>query len=340
MMRQFAEELPRTGDSSSRDDIARDAVDVVILSWHRTADTVEAVHSVLGQRGVQPQVWLVDQGSGVDALLVLRTLADRHPEVHLVSLGHNVGVPAGRNIGSQLGTAPVIVGLDNDAVLDGPDVLKLVLVRFRESPSLGALAFRILDRATGLDDELAWVHPRSRSPHRPFPAARFCGAAHALRRAAFESCRGYDEALFFYWEETDLSRRLLDRGYGIEYMPTARAFHSLSAEARLSWRGGRYYYCVRNRLYVEHRYGLSHASLVTLALGYVVKGCRNGLASEGIRGVAAAIRLSAQQRHNRPRTSLLPSTRAYLREREGFHGNSLIEQCRAALSRLPPDPAS
>jgi GT2 family glycosyltransferase len=338
-MTETASELSAAEDGRSRNDTPRDAVDVVILSWHRTVYTIEAVHSVLGQRGVKPQVWVVDQGSGVDALLALRALVDQHPEVHLVSLGHNVGVPAGRNIGSRLGTAPVLVGLDNDAVLDGPDVLKLVLARFREAPTLGALAFRILERATGLDDELSWVHPRSRSPHQPFPAARFCGAAHALRRTAFESCRGYDDALFFYWEEADLCRRLLDCGYDVQYLPAARALHGLPAEARLSWRGGRYYYCVRNRLYIEHMYMSSPASLVTLALGYLVKGWRNGLLGEGVRGVADAIRLTWQQRHRRPRTSLLPSTRAYLSQHEGFHGKSLVERFRAALSLLPPDPA-
>jgi len=313
-------------------------VDVVILSWHRTACTVAAVHSVLRQEGVQPQVWIVDQGSGPDTVDVLTDLAAREPAVHLTVLRENIGVPGGRNTGIALGSARVIVALDNDAVLDGPHVLRDAVSRFDAAPRLGAVAFRILDATTGSDDESSWVHPRFRSGDETFLAARFCGAAHALRRSAFVACEGYDEALFFYWEETDLCRRLLERGHEITYVPSLVARHSRSPDARVRWDDGRFYFCVRNRLYLEYCYGAGPSSLGALVLGYVVKGWRNHVARDAFRGACAALRLGLRRRGERSRTPLSPQTRAYLREHEGVHGTGLGERARAVLHPLPREP--
>jgi GT2 family glycosyltransferase len=313
-------------------------VDVVILSWRRAACTVEAVCSVLAQKGVRPQVWIVDQGSGPETLNVLVELVRRSPAVHLTALDRNVGVPAGRNIGIALGSAPVVVGLDNDAVMGDPYVLRHAVSCFDSAPRLGAVAFRILDAATGDDDRSSWVHPRSRSPVESFPAARFCGAAHALRRSAFDECHGYDGALFFYWEETDLCRRLLELGHEIRYVPSLTARHSRSPDARLAWEDGRFYLCVRNRLYLEYCYGAAPGALGLLALGYVLRGWRNHVAGQAVRGVGGALGLAVRRRHERLRTPLSARTRAYLREHEGVHGTGARERARALLARLPDEP--
>jgi GT2 family glycosyltransferase len=214
-------------------------------------------------------------------------------------------------------------------------VLRDAVACFDSDPSLGALAFRIRNARTQEDDPLSWVHPRSRSAAEAFPAARFCGAAHALRRSAFEACDGYDGTLFFYWEEADLCRRLLENGYGVAYVPWLTALHDIGTEARVEWDGGRFYYCVRNRIYLEYCYGLPPASLAALAVGYLVRGCRNHLAGEALRGVAAAVALGFGRRHVRPRTPLTPRTRAYLQEHEGVHGRRPGERLRAVLARLP-----
>lgn len=315
-------------------------MDVVILSWERAAATAAAVASVLAQRAVTPRIWIVDQGSGQATLDFLQGLVRDRPEVALLQLGRNVGVPAGRNLGTRAGRAPLIVCLDNDAEFRDPLALARVADRFAGSVRLGALAFRISDTRTGANDALSWVHPRSRSPDEPFLATRFCGAGHALRRVAFEWCGGYDDELFFYWEELDLARRLLEGGWTIEYDPTVEVWHGLAPEARLDWRGGRYFYLVRNRLYLEYQYRGSAARLLAMALGYAIKGVRNGVSLEGARGIASAVGLVRRQRHRRPRAALSPRTRAYLWEHEGRHRGPLLRRLRQEmLGRLPrPEP--
>ena len=51
------------------------------------------------------------------------------------------------------------------------------------------------------------------------------GACVLLRRAALEEVGGLDEGFFLYSEETDLFRRLRDRGWRTRYEPDAVAYH-------------------------------------------------------------------------------------------------------------------
>ena len=51
------------------------------------------------------------------------------------------------------------------------------------------------------------------------------GAALAGRRAAFTSVGGFDEHLFMYCEDVDLSWRLRAGGYRLQYVPAARVTH-------------------------------------------------------------------------------------------------------------------
>jgi GT2 family glycosyltransferase len=51
------------------------------------------------------------------------------------------------------------------------------------------------------------------------------GACMLIRREAFESVDGFDEKFFLYWEDTDLCKRMKDRGWQIIYFPIAKIIH-------------------------------------------------------------------------------------------------------------------
>jgi len=51
------------------------------------------------------------------------------------------------------------------------------------------------------------------------------GAALCIRRSAFDAVGGFDPQYFMYYEEVDLSRRLLDRGLVTRYVPSATVGH-------------------------------------------------------------------------------------------------------------------
>jgi N-acetylglucosaminyl-diphospho-decaprenol L-rhamnosyltransferase len=59
----------------------------------------------------------------------------------------------------------------------------------------------------------------------------FCGGAAALRRSALDAVGGFDEDLFLYYEDSDLSWRLRRQGWRVEYAHAATVFHQHAASS-------------------------------------------------------------------------------------------------------------
>jgi len=312
-----------------------DPIDVVILSWNRVQMTLEAVTSVIEQEDILPCVWVLDQGSDSENARQLEESFRALPQVRFIQVGRNLGVADGRNRGIGCGSAPVAVCLDNDAVFRDRDALRHALTRFQEDDRLGALGFSILDSETGQVDRRSWVYPRAQLADRrsSFVTTRFCGAGHALRRDAFNQAGGYDPSLFFYWEEVDLSNRLIERGYRILYDPGVVVLHRKTGEGRYHWRDNRFYYLVRNALYLDWKYYRSLGRLALLASGYILKGMYNAVLMQGIRGIWDAI----PRMKNLPRQAahLGPAARDYIALHElRYRGNIWNRLRHEVLERL------
>jgi GT2 family glycosyltransferase len=272
------------------------AIDVVILSIDRASDTIDAVRSVLAQERVEPRIWLIDQGSDNQNLGLLKNFIRNHENVYLKELSQNYGVPGGRNKGVKLCNVELVVGLDNDAVFKSKDSLFRVVSRFVEDEQLGALGFRIENFFSGKLDRSSWVYPRTllSKANEPFLVTRFCGAGHAVRRSAFLEVGGYDESLFFYWEELDLAYKMINLGYKIAYDPKISILHKVSPEARVDWGVRRFYYLVRNIIYLDWKFYRSVVRMGMLISGYLVKGLYNGVLRQALRGAVDGVSMARQ----------------------------------------------
>jgi GT2 family glycosyltransferase len=319
---------------------AAPAVDVVVLSWNRPAETMETLDSVLAQEQVRVRLWVVDQGSHPSQVADLRALSGRNPAVQLIELGRNVGVPAGRNIGVRAGSADWVVSLDNDAVFASPGAMATAVSRLVAFPRVGAVAFRAEDYSTGDLDRTSWVYPSAlETCAEPVPVARFVGVGHALRRSAFEAAGGYDERLFFCEEELDLSYRVIDRGYRILYDPSIVIRHKVSPASRVGWTADRVYYQTRNAVLVHHRHYRSHPITLSVAGGWLMRAAYNGKPWQALRGLRDAARMWRDTRDLHP--PLGPDARRYIREHDTrLRGSPLARLRREVLAGLPNERAS
>ncbi|MFD2237514.1 glycosyltransferase family 2 protein [Aureimonas populi] len=298
-------------------------IDVIILSWNRADDTIETIRSALRQTGVAPRIWVVDQGSEPEQIGRIEAFAAGHANVTIQRLTYNSGVPGGRNIASFLGAAEIIVAIDNDAEFADETCLARTAERFADEPGLGVLGFRIVNHHTGALDRTSWNYPYDPDifAERPFPATRFVGAGHAIRRAAFEAVGGYDDSLHFMEEEKDLAYRILDRGYLIAYEPAIVISHKISAEARVHWSSGRMFYMCRNVLYLDYKFNKPIRSKIRLSRIFLTKAAGQGLLASGLRGLVAGhwkgLRLLARGR--RAEHLLSQKTLDYIWEHESRH---------------------
>jgi GT2 family glycosyltransferase len=187
---------------------------------------------------------LVVVGNGADP-------GDVPPGVTTVRLAENAGVAGGRNAGVGKCAGDVVLFLDDDGWYPEPATLgDHVTARFCADPRLAVLSFRVADPAGGAGGR--WHVPRLRAsdPGRSSVVTTFAGGACAIRRSAYLEAGGQPASFFFGHEETDLSWRLMDLGYRLEYDAKAVMCHPAVPNARhATW----YRVEARNRVWVARR---------------------------------------------------------------------------------------
>ncbi|MBD9388226.1 glycosyltransferase [Agrobacterium sp. AGB01] len=315
------------------------AVDIIILSWGRIPDTCAAIDSALSQKGIVPNVIVVDQGTPDDELSILKAHVAQNPSVTLVCNDKNRGVPGGRNQASSLGSAPYIVALDNDAEFASSDEVAKAVTYMEADATVAALAFRIVLFSDGEDDKSSWPYPLSMSKYsgQRFQTARFVGAGHMLRRSTFDAVKGYDDTLIFLHEEVDLAYRLINAGGTMVYEPSVRIRHKVSAENRVSWTGRRYYFHVRNTIYMASKFNFSPVSSLMNATLAITRGLRSGYIKGTLQGVFAGIGLiprGLKQRWFDSRVRLSRDARKNIKATSPTRDMSLVQKIRY---RLVPD---
>lgn len=312
-------------------------VDVVILSWNRIDMTIETIENVLAQKGVEISIYIVDQGSDSKNLKKLSSHISKYPNVYLKALEGNVGVPRGRNIGLEMGESEFTVSIDNDAIFCHENSLAKVVDIFESEPDIGVIGFRIKNFYTSQDEERNWVYPKSRKSEREgrFTTTRFSGCGHAIRRSAFDKAGGYDSELFFYWEETDLSFRIINCNYQIIYEPEVIVLHKLSPEARVRWDNNRFYFHVRNAIYMNLKYNKNKFQTFVLSIGYLAKGTYNALINQSLRGIFDGflmyIRLLPKLSKEKDILKLNKTAEAYIYEHDVKYRGSFLDRLKTEV---------
>lgn len=265
---------------------------VVLTQCNRPEELRRALASVRAQRGVDLQLVLVVNGAQAEdaARLVLPRLEE---DDHFIVLPENAGIPGGRNIGAAAADAQVVMFLDDDAELLGPDVLAGVVARFAADDGLGAMAIRLVDHE-GLTQRRHVPRVGSRSFARSGEVTHFIGAACAVRAEAFHAVEGFEQRFFYAMEESDLSWRLLDAGWSLWYAADLTAFHPRTTPSR---HPGHVLLTARNRFWAAWR-----SLPLPVALGYVLTWTVLGVARGGsARQVLAGYRQAwAARPHRRP----------------------------------------
>jgi GT2 family glycosyltransferase len=205
----------------------------VVVTWNGAHLLADCLDAVLGQGG---QVLVVDNAS-VDGTAAL--LARRYPHVRVLTSPINSGFAGGVALALAEVATPVVVWLNNDAVV-GPGWLAALLAPLAD-PSVAATTSRLLlpdgrlNSAGGLLTANGYGHDAGFGTvdDGRYDVAREvaygCGGALALRTDAVREVGGVDPRYFLYFEDVDLSWRLHLAGYRLVYVPDAVVVHQHSA---------------------------------------------------------------------------------------------------------------
>ena len=329
--------IPRSGTTAAT--ALQGSVDVVIVNWNAGDQLRECVTSVKEREPLTvAKVIVVDNGSIDESVARLPAWN----KLKIDEIGKNLGFGRACNRGAAQGNAPLILLLNPDTRLTeqaisaaaafllspprkGTAVCGIALrdddghvtrhcARF---PSLGTFVSLIL----GLDK--IWPGPGRTLLMEDFDhlsdrqVDHVQGAFYMIRRDVFEAMAGFDEEYFVYFEDLDLSLRVQEAGYKIQYMADIQAYHrggGTSAQVKARAR----FYGIEARMLYAHKHFGRVANLVHSAMTLLIEPPMIALWYSyryGWAGLRAAREVSALLYRNAPRMVWRTKSRQLFRGR-------------------------
>jgi GT2 family glycosyltransferase len=228
--------------------LAMPLVSVIIVNYRRWDETAALVDQLLQPRHIHRfdiEVIVIDNDSQPDPI---EERLKQRQGVRLERLRKNVGFSAGVNAGCRISRGEWVLVLNPDVVVcqGFVDLLCGAVRDVREDASLGGpvgvVGFRLQNRdgswqlSTGYFPNLiglilGLLRPRqTRKYFIPQVALRqrvpwVTGSCLLLKRECLNDLNGFDEDYFLYYEDVDLCRRAIDRGWAVCFEPAVAARH-------------------------------------------------------------------------------------------------------------------
>ena len=227
------------------------AATAVISTWNKVEDVCANLDGLRAQTRPFAEVVVVDNCSS-DA--TVRTIRERYPEVRLVVMPHSAyGACETFNIGFACVTTPLLAILDDDVVLP-PEWLEKTTRRMLAEPETTAI---VSTKIVEPEMPESYRNAPGINSERYMSTFRGCGSlarTEALARAGY-----YDERLFIYGNERDLTCRLLNLGYRVLQYPGVETFHRTPFGIKMGKRS--LYYHARNAWLSMLKYAPLHELL-------------------------------------------------------------------------------
>jgi GT2 family glycosyltransferase len=296
------------------------SVAVVIPSWNSAALLPRCLASLAAQE-MELETLVVDNGSADGTLAYLEREGVPH-----VSLPRNVGFAAAVNLGAARVSAPLVLVLNADTVLE-PGAVGALAEALAADPALGGVQPRLLQLEEGgeMDVSAARLYSagqrlsrdgrafesgageeQGEASARPQEVFGVCGAACLLRRELFDQLGGYDERFFAFYEDVDLNLRARIAGWRFGYVPGAVVWHvgnaSWMAEAPRpgAWNAR---LVARNRIATQTKFMPARAlpRILAVELGALARAARQGRFRATLRGKLEGLRRLPQMLRERRR---------------------------------------
>jgi GT2 family glycosyltransferase len=258
---------------------------VIILSYNRVYDTLECIESVSKLRYPKVKIIVIDNGSKDESV---KKINEAFPDVILVKNKANYGYTGGNNMGIQLGIeagADYVWLLNNDtcveqntldelvSVAESSDDVGLVspLIYYYDMPQVLQFCGSYVDwnnhkivYTKDTDEVKNWLEDRK---------IQIClfGTALLIKQKVINDIGYLDEKYFAYWEDTDFSVRVSQRGYRNLVALKAKVFHKtkISDDGEMINSPQYYYYMARNEFFFWMKHLRSAKKLIYLKKYFV-----------------------------------------------------------------------
>ena len=213
----------------------------IIITYNRPGDVLELLQNIsqLDEAATLLQEVILVNNASTEDYSNVKAFIGTNPVIPIKYFvaPENLGVAKGRNFAIQKSTAPILVMLDDDSVLQNKDALVNLVDEFKTLNTArpkAIVSFKVLYYDTLQMQVNALPHKRFNTYKDKsfFETYYYAGGAHAVKREVIEKLGSYSEDFFYGMEEYDLSYRILEAGYSIVYNNTVVMLHKESPHGR------------------------------------------------------------------------------------------------------------
>ncbi len=209
-------------------------------------------------------IYFVDNDSTDSTVDSLRTILPKLQDIGVkaeILQRPNLGFGAGHNAAIAVGKAPYCLVTNIDLTFTPESLSKIVVQAVNDDPCVAAWELR----------QKPYEHPKFYDP----VTGTTNWNSHAcvlLRRSALDEVGGYDETLFMYGEDVELSYRLRRAGYLLRYCPQSVVWH-YTYENENTVKPLQYTGSTFSNLYIRLKYGnwIDIATIPSLVLGLLLR---------------------------------------------------------------------
>ncbi len=227
-------------------------ISIIIVNYN-TADLLfNCINSIIKLvEDISYEIIVVDNASSDNSIKLVN---EHFPNITLIALPKNVGFGAANNIGTKHAKGKYYLFLNSDTVL--LNNLPKILFDFMEKhtfcgicggnlvdinkkpihsysktlPSPWTDIYRFFPGLKNIIQGKDWYYNFSNYPKR---VGYITGADLCIRADLFDKIGGFHKNFFMYYEETELSYRVINTGYYIYSVPEAKAIHIKGASVEL-----------------------------------------------------------------------------------------------------------
>lgn len=222
--------------------------DIIIVSYNSTRWLPACVNALAAVEYDKKELNLiiVDNNSPDQSVQLIEELQKQYTcfgGFELLRQKKNLGFGGGCNAGAAVGSAPFVFMLNVDTEIE-------------------PAAFTEMDRAIAANSGIAGAFEMRQKPYEAGrhnnPVTMECawnsGACVVYRRTVYEEVGGFDENMFMYCEDVDISWRIRAKGYKLIYVPRAAVYH-FTRRADKNKEFHEYTWTAYNKLLMHYKYG-------------------------------------------------------------------------------------
>jgi len=225
----------------------------VVVSYNSCHELPACLQSLLAQRDVSIELWVVDNASRDTSAALVR---ERFPQARLLVNVHNVGFARANNQVLEQTDAPYYALVNPDTVLP-PEAVATCVAYLESHPHAGIVGTPLVSPEGQLQpscqaflglrslfEETFYLDRLSRDPSRPrlrgttrvtvepTEADWLAGAFLVVRGEVVRQVGGFDPDFFMYAEEMDWCFRARRAGWKVVYLPAPEVVHVGGASSR------------------------------------------------------------------------------------------------------------